>query len=141
MDLDQTTLEDLTRIRTVDLTTIGRRTGRPARIEIWWFHVDGRFIITGTPGPRDWYANVLDDPAIVIHANGDDYPARAVPITDETIRAAVFDHPDTRWYSSQAERRHLIDEAPMIEIDFRASNRRAMPPPDRIGPANEGAPP
>jgi hypothetical protein len=118
MDLDSATLAQLRRTRTIDLTTRGRRSKRSARIEIWWFYVDGRFIITGTPGPRDWYANILDDPAVIIHANGGDYPARAVPIDDERIRAAVFDHPDTRWYTSQAERRRLIDEAPMIQIDF-----------------------
>ena len=39
--------------RTIDLTTFGRRSGLPRRIEIWWFQVDDRFVITGTPGRRD----------------------------------------------------------------------------------------
>jgi deazaflavin-dependent oxidoreductase (nitroreductase family) len=103
---------------TIDLTTVGRRSGAPSRIEIWWFHVDGRFVITGTPGRRDWYANVLANPEVVIHVAGWDLPATARPIRDPEIRAGVFDFPSTRWYSTQAQRQRLIDEAPMIEIVF-----------------------
>lgn len=109
-------VEALAAIRTIDVTTIGRRSSRPARIEIWWFHVDGRFIITGTPGRRDWYANVLADPRIIVHAGGQDYPARAVPITDRERRRAVFTHPDTRWYETQTELERLVATSPMIEV-------------------------
>lgn len=64
---------ELARHRTIDLTTIGRRSGRPSRIEIWWFYIEGTFIITGTPGARDWYANVLADPNVSIHVAGLDH--------------------------------------------------------------------
>ena len=111
-------VEDLARHRTIDLTTIGRRSGRPSRIEIWWFRVDGRFVITGTPGPRDWYANVLANPEVIVHVSGQDIPARAVPVRDLPTRAGVFDDPTTRWYSTQSERQRLIDQAPMVEIVF-----------------------
>jgi hypothetical protein len=47
---------------TVDITTTGRQTGLPRRIEIWMLDVDGRFFITGTPGQRDWVANPLSGP-------------------------------------------------------------------------------
>lgn len=118
MALDDQTRQLLARTRTIDFTTIGRRSGRPARIEIWWFHIDDRFIITGTPGPRDWYANIMSDPSVIIHANGSDYPATAVPIHDAAIRASVFDHPETGWYTTQEQRQRLIETAPMIEIRF-----------------------
>ena len=55
--------------RTIDLTTVGRKSGEPRRIEIWWFHVDGRFIISGTPGRRHWLANILVNPDVVIHVD------------------------------------------------------------------------
>ncbi len=108
--------DELARHRTIDLTTIGRRSGRPSRIEIWWFHIDGTFIITGTPGPRDWYANVLGDPNVIIHAAGHDLPATANVVTDVELRTRVFDSASTRWYSSQSQRQRLIDDAPMVEI-------------------------
>ena len=46
---------------TIDLTTTGRHSGRPRRIEIWMLKVGDRIVITGTPGPRDWYANLCAD--------------------------------------------------------------------------------
>ena len=36
--------------RVIDITTIGRKTGEPRRIEIWFHRIDGRYYITGTPG-------------------------------------------------------------------------------------------
>lgn len=116
MTLDTHTFEALTRTRTIDLTTYGRRSGKPTRIEIWWFHVQDRFVITGTPGPRDWYANVLANPAVVIHTNDHDYRGLAVPITDPTFREAVFTDPQISWYSTQAQLDDLVARAPMIEI-------------------------
>ncbi len=116
MSPDRLGEEELARHLTIDLTTIGRRSGKPSRIEIWWFHVDGRFVITGTPGARDWYANVLANPNVIVHVDGHDLPARADPVRDPVFRAKVFDNPSTRWYSTQAQRQRLIDESPMVEI-------------------------
>jgi deazaflavin-dependent oxidoreductase (nitroreductase family) len=107
---------DLARHRTIDLTTMGRRSGRPSRIEIWWFHVDGRFVITGTPGRRDWFANVLADPQVTVHVAGHDIGATAVPIIDAAERRAVMTHSDTSWYTTQAELDRLVEASPMVEI-------------------------
>lgn len=52
---------------TVDVTTIGRRSGKPRRIEIWVHEVEGTVFITGSPGTRDWYANLLSNPTIMVH--------------------------------------------------------------------------
>ncbi|NHZ71014.1 MAG: nitroreductase family deazaflavin-dependent oxidoreductase [Proteobacteria bacterium] len=113
------TIETLKSIQTIDLTTTGRRSGKRRTIEIWWFHVDGRFIITGTPGPRDWYANVLSDPAIEISTNGSVYSATAAPILDEHERRVVFSDQLTSWYTTQEELDILIATAPMIEVRLR----------------------
>lgn len=104
--------------RTVDITTTGRRTGNPARIEIWWFHVDDRFVITGTPGPRDWYANVLADPNMTIHAPFGDFCGKASIIDDPGFRRRVFTEPSIGWYRSQSELEHLVELAPMIEVEL-----------------------
>lgn len=108
--------EALASRRTIDLTTIGRRTGSPRRIEIWWFHIEDRFVITGTPGRRDWLANVLADPQVIIHVDDDDIPARVVPIVDPDFRRRVLTHPDTSWYRSQAELERMVATAPMVEV-------------------------
>jgi deazaflavin-dependent oxidoreductase (nitroreductase family) len=116
--MSRPTDDELARHRTIDLTTLGRRSGRPSRIEIWWFYIDGSFFITGTPGPRDWFANVLADPNVTIHAAGHDLPAIAHPVTDVETRSKVFDSELTRWYSSQSQRQRLIEQSPMVEISF-----------------------
>ncbi len=112
---------DLAAHRTVDLTSRGRRSGRPLRVEIWWFRVDGRFVITGTPGPRDWYANVLADPRVTLHVAGVDLPALARPIRDPELRRRVFADPQTGWYRTQADLDELVRAAPMIEIELLSS--------------------
>lgn len=111
-------IQRLAATRTVDLTTIGRRSGVPARIEIWWFHVDERFVITGTPGKRDWYANVLANPAVTIHAPFGDFSGRATIVEDADFRRRVFTDPAIGWYRTQSELQKLIQSAPMIEIDL-----------------------
>ncbi len=106
----------LAQTMTIDLTTIGRRSGRPSRIEIWWFHIEDRFIITGTPGRRDWFANILADPSVTIHAPFGDYPGRAEIVTEAAFRRRVFTDPGIGWYRTQAELDRLVESAPMIEI-------------------------
>ena len=79
--------------RTIDITTTGRRTGQPRRIEIWFLRLDGRLYITGSPGRRSWYANLVKDPAFTFHLKQTvqaDLAARARPIVDDTERREVL---------------------------------------------------
>lgn len=123
------TRDDLVATRTVDLTTYGRRTGLPRRIEIWWFYVAGRFIITGTPGRRDWLANVRSDSRVIIHVDGHDIQASAWEVEDPEFRRRVFDHRHTSWYSTQAELDELVETAPMIEVRLPAKLTTGEPGP------------
>ncbi len=79
--------------RTVDITTIGRRSGRPHRIETWFYRVGDKFYLTGMPGKRDWYANLQANPAFTFHLKNSvtaDLPATARLVTDEQERRQVF---------------------------------------------------
>lgn len=81
------------RERTVDITTTGARTGRPRRIEVWFYRVDGRIYLSSSPASRGWYANVVANPEFVFHLkNGVRADLRAVgtPVLDGTQREAVF---------------------------------------------------
>jgi deazaflavin-dependent oxidoreductase (nitroreductase family) len=112
---------DLGDALTVDITTTGRRSGRPTRIEIWMFRVDGRYVITGTPGPRDWLANLRNHEALTVHVKGEaatDLAAVATEITDEGFRRRVFEAGHTSWYRTQAELDRLVATSPMVEITF-----------------------
>jgi deazaflavin-dependent oxidoreductase (nitroreductase family) len=106
-------------VETVDITTIGRNSGIPRRIEIWTYAVNGRNVITGTPGPRDWYANLLANPSLTVHLPGGvDLPAVATPVLDEDVRRQVFTADKTWWYRSQVDLEELIARSPMVELRF-----------------------
>lgn len=117
------TMEDglvdrLAATRTIEITTFGHRSGRPVRIEIWWFHFEKRFIITGIPGPRDWMANLRADPRMIVHALGRSLPASAQPVTDRAFRHRFFAQPNAEvgWYLEQSQLDRLVDTAPMVEV-------------------------
>ena len=79
---------------TVDITTTGARSGAPRRIEIWFHNVDGAIYLTGLPGPRAWYANLLAHPQFTFHLKHGvhaDLAATATPVTDPGERAPLFD--------------------------------------------------
>jgi deazaflavin-dependent oxidoreductase (nitroreductase family) len=79
--------------RVIDMTTIGRKSGQPRRLEIWFHNIDGQVYLTGTPGTRDWYANLVANPAFTFHLKQSvtaDLPARARPVTDPGERRAVL---------------------------------------------------
>lgn len=120
MPLDPATTKRLAGTRTIDLTTFGRRSGRPSRIEIWWFHFEQSFIVTGTPGPRHWLANVRADPRVIVHVGDTDHPGHATEVLDPARKQRFFEQSDSEvhWYRSQAQRDRLVAEAPMIEIRF-----------------------
>ncbi len=106
-------------IETVEITTTGKTSGAPRRIEIWMYEIDGRHIITGTPGARDWYANLLANPNMTLHLTDRvDLDAAATSIEDKAFRRSVFTSEKTWWYRSQAALDDLISESPMVEMQF-----------------------
>jgi deazaflavin-dependent oxidoreductase (nitroreductase family) len=91
--MDDSVRQALASDRTIDITTIGRRSGEPRRIEIWFYRYEGRVFLSGSPGSRDWFANLLANPEFTFHLKGSvqaDLPARARPITDEAERREVI---------------------------------------------------
>src|SRR3970040_762313 len=90
--LDDRVTRALSRGHTIDITTTGRRTGLARRIETVFHNIDGRIVLSGMPGPRDWYANLLADPRFTFHLKGAvkaDLPATARPILEPTERREV----------------------------------------------------
>jgi hypothetical protein len=106
----------------IDMTTKGRKSGYPRRIEIWFKQVDGRTYITGTPGPRDWYANLLENPNFIFHLKGSvqaDLPARARFVLNPAERRAILSDPCMAWYHEQVDSLdELFTGSPLIEVIF-----------------------
>jgi hypothetical protein len=79
--------------RTIDITTVGARTGRLRRIEVWFYRVDGQIYLSTQPARRSWYANILRNPAFTFHLKHGvraDLPAIGTPVRDPQLRGAVF---------------------------------------------------
>lgn len=112
--------------RVIDITTIGRKTGEPRRIEIWFHRLDDRYYITGTPGPaRDWYANLVANPGFTFHLKESasaDLPAAARPITEPAERRQVLDGILARLteFTSRPglEPGAWVASSPLVEVTF-----------------------
>ena len=118
--MDDNVKQALERDRTIDITTTGRQSGRPRRLEIWFHNLDGRIYITGLPGRRDWYANIVANPEFTFHLKQTvqaDLPGRARPIADEQERRDVLERILERLdRADQLER--WMQEAPLVEVEL-----------------------
>jgi deazaflavin-dependent oxidoreductase (nitroreductase family) len=86
------------------LTTTGRRTGNPHRIEIWFLEYDGAvYLFSGGGESSDWVRNLRHDPDVEL-----ELPSRPA----ERYSATVLDNPthelrrrmDARYYGTDAGR-------------------------------------
>jgi len=120
--MDERIEQALEHDETVAITTFGCKTGLPRRIEIWFRLVNGCVYITGTPGKRDWYANLQKNPHFIFHLKETiqaDLPARALFITDPEERRQIFSAPQMAWYYSQVNSlADLIQGSPLIAVEF-----------------------
>jgi deazaflavin-dependent oxidoreductase (nitroreductase family) len=102
-----------------DITTTGRETGRPRRLEIVFHNIDGRIYISGVPSVkrRSWIANLDADPHMTFHLKGKvraDLPATARIIDDETERREVLPHIARTWGRKDLET--MVRYSPLIEV-------------------------
>jgi len=109
----------LARGGTIDITTVGRASGRPRRIEIVFHNIDGRIYISGIPSPRrrSWLANLEAQPAFTLHLKGAvraDLPARARIIDDEAERRRILPAVARNWRRNDVER--MVQQSPLIEV-------------------------
>jgi hypothetical protein len=117
--------------RTIDIVTIGARTGRPRTTELWFVNVAGRIIICGTPSangtpgprqPRDWLANMLANPDFLFCLKESvcaQLTARAVPVRDPKERRALMTAPETAWYRDRVSSvDELVARSPIVEVIF-----------------------
>jgi hypothetical protein len=104
----------------IDITTTGRRTGLPRRLEIVFHNIDGRLVISGRPSRRTraWIHNLEVDPRLTFHIKGAltaDLPAHARLITDPAERRATADW-ITRNAWSGMDPALMAAYSPMIEV-------------------------
>ena len=65
------------------LTTTGRHTGAPHRIEIWFALVDGvAYLLSGAGDRSDWVRNLMISPEVILEIGGRKRTTRARIVTD-----------------------------------------------------------
>jgi deazaflavin-dependent oxidoreductase (nitroreductase family) len=121
------TLED----RTIDITTTGRRSGQPRRIEIVFYRLGDGTYLSGIPAPkpRDWLLNLAAQPRFTFHLKNRvtaDLPAIATVIVDPAERRrvlAVFveefnrrQGPDTPWPEAILD--EWVERSPLAKVSF-----------------------
>ncbi len=122
--MDEDVRRALSHGQTIDITTTGRRSGRPRRIEIVFHNFDGRIYISGLPSRRKraWLANLEADPHMTLHLKGRrvtaDLPATARVISDEVERRSILSRIAAVWRRQDLEA--MITFSPLIEVTVEA---------------------
>ena len=106
-------------VHTIDITTTGRQSGQPRRIEIVFHNINGRIYISGVPARnrRSWLANLDADPHMTVHLKGKvraDLPATARVIEDEAERREVLPLIARNWGRKDLEA--MVQHSPLIEV-------------------------
>jgi deazaflavin-dependent oxidoreductase (nitroreductase family) len=119
------TMED----RTIDITTTGRRSGQPRRIEIVFYRFGDDIYLSGIPAPttRHWLANLSAHAQFTFHLKHDvvaDLPATATVIVDPAERRrvlAVFVEefnrrhgPDSPWPKAVLD--EWVEHSPLAKV-------------------------
>lgn len=106
--------------RLIDITTVGRKSGIPQRIEIAIHNFDGELYISGRPGKRDWFANLLARPQFTVHLKQStqaDLPATATPITDPEARRQILTKIVAAW-GRQDQLDAFVQASPLIKVQL-----------------------
>ena len=102
----------------IDITTTGRKTGLPRRIEITFHSFDGHLYISGMPShrTRSWLSNLRANPAFTFHLKAllqADLPATAREITGEAERREVLAKVARVW---NRELEPMVRFSPLVEV-------------------------
>jgi deazaflavin-dependent oxidoreductase (nitroreductase family) len=131
-ELEHAIRTSLRRGHTIDITTIGRRSGEPRRIEMMFHSFDGHVYISGMPNPgrtRAWLQNMRANPEFTFHLKqlvAADLPATAREITEPVERRAVIEQVARVW---RQEPQVMFEHSPLVEVTI-AGFAPAAPAPE-----------
>ena len=116
---DDSVRRALTRGHTIDITTTGRKTGTPRRIEIVFHNFDDRLYISGLPANRrrGWLTNLVAQPNFTFHLKGPvkaDLPATARELTDPVERRSVLTRVARVWNRTDLDT--MVAHSPLVEV-------------------------
>jgi deazaflavin-dependent oxidoreductase (nitroreductase family) len=115
--------------RTIDITTVGRKTGQERRIETCFYRVGDDIYLSGLPRPRprDWLANLAANPQFEFHLKNGvvaDLTATATVITEPAERrrvlTAIVDEFNARNPADRADAvtAEWVEQSPLALVTF-----------------------
>ena len=137
--MDDSIRRALDRGHTIDMTTTGRRTGKPRRIELVFYNIDGRLIISGSPNrrKRGWIHNLEADPHLTFHLKRSvhaDLPGTGRVITDPAERRQLAEWiVANAWPNQDVET--MVGFSPFIEVaidELATDEMEALPALDMV---------
>ena len=118
--MDDAVRSALDHSQVIDLTTMGRRSGEPRRIEIFLHNLGGRLVISGMPFPgrtRAWLHNVAHDSHVTLHLKTHavaDVHATARVVSDPAERRPLIEGAARQWGRTDVEL--MMEHSPLIEL-------------------------
>jgi deazaflavin-dependent oxidoreductase (nitroreductase family) len=121
--------------RTIEITTTGRRSGAPRRIETVFYRFADSIYLSGLPGarPRAWLLNLAAEPHFTFHLKHGvvaDLPASATVITDPAERRRILADfvedfnrrhgPGSDWPEAVLE--DWVARSPLAQVSFEPSD-------------------
>jgi len=109
------------------MTTIGRKSGEPRRLEIVLHNIGGRLYISGQPSRqrRSWLANLETNPKFTVHLKRGvkaDLSATAREITDAKERRQVLEGVARHWNRDDVDT--MVQYSPLIEVTIDGDGSR-----------------
>ena len=122
--MDARVQEAMERGGVADITTTGRKSGTPRRIEIYFHHFDGAYYLTGRPGKRDWLANLVATPEFTLHlkrgVTADVAVVAEVVASSEEREAVLYRALTESWgrdpAGARAELPRWVEAAPLVRF-------------------------
>jgi deazaflavin-dependent oxidoreductase (nitroreductase family) len=123
--MDARVKEALDRGGIADITTTGRKTGLPRKVEIYFHQFDGEYYLTGRPGfKRDWEENIKAQPEFTLNLKRGvtaDVPVIGEVEVDPEKRGAIIFRALTESWGSEPDRAkahldHYVNTAPFIRF-------------------------
>jgi len=113
------TLNDrLTRLREINISVIGRKSGRTISNPVW-FVLDGDnlYLLPVQGSDTQWYKNVLKNPSIRIKARGIEAEFRAVPLGDVSRVSSVVEKFRDKYGAGDVKRYYSkFDAAVLLQV-------------------------
>jgi deazaflavin-dependent oxidoreductase (nitroreductase family) len=109
----------LGRYRQIEISVIGRKSGRTISIPVWFVLEGGKLYLLPVQGSdTQWYRNVVKNPSLRIDAKGTEAEFRAVPVTDaKTVKSVVAKFQEKYGAGDVKKYYSKFDVAVVTELD------------------------